>query len=125
MTNPTSEQIERLPKWAQDYIRKLLREQIAATKLVGQLLADQSQKPDEHPLVYTESIVPMNGRNQHVRRYFRPDWNVTFECNNVRLCVSLIAKKGIELTFSNANRCSYAALVPMAANSVTIIPLSE
>lgn len=105
---PSPEQIERLPKWAQDHLRRLESDLRRATEALDLL----SGKSEGSPISYG-----YNSRGQ--ARGHIPHGPVHFALGEVRITANVPHDGTQELTIQGGDTIE---LIPVAANSVKIRP---
>jgi len=94
--NPTPEQIERLPKWAQAHIKRLERQRRGAITALKKF-----QDSDEPTRVLYEQALQLDGEFQFFVRHI-DTYQVRFVCNGVSLAVMLPDDeegRGVELSW--------------------------
>lgn len=76
MTDPTSEQIAKLPKWAQEYIRQLERERAEAIRALNRYCDDQTPSAFRiHELESTGETVGPSQKTRHIQTHkMEVDW---------------------------------------------------
>jgi hypothetical protein len=98
---PSEEQLARLPKWAQQEIRKLQRQRDAAVRKLNEM--EDSQTPSR---VWTEDIVHLADKGpQFVRQYFQAE-KLEIEHAGVSLSIRGLhhGSKQINLTWNAVSR---------------------
>jgi hypothetical protein len=98
---PTSEQISKLPKWAQVYVTKLERERDEANKILYIAMDDQKESP-----FYTEEFRGIENaiEDRYFKRYFQARF-IYVEHEGIRLSVKLPCgvqgREGIEISWES------------------------
>ena len=115
---PTPEQIEKLPKWAQEHIKDLDRRMVVAERAVAEF-AD-GQTPSK--FYYDEYLCIGGGSPKNVRRYIQTN-RVTIEHAGVQ--VDILVREDepeIEIGWSDPTRiCREVAMVPKSFQQIKII----
>lgn len=117
-TDPTPEQIAKLPKWAQEHIQSLDRRMATAERALNEHL--DSQTPSEF---FIEDFLCVGGGSpQFVKKYIQAH-KVCVERDGVKLTILLRQdEKGLDLQWHSTNRLmNEVALVPISFNKVKIV----
>jgi hypothetical protein len=122
MNAPTPEQIQKLPKWAQDYIQNLAREREMSVRALNEFCDNDTPSP-----FYFEGMV-CNGETQgpsSKRRYIQAN-SITVVWRGIELQVDAHdygnRGSGIGLRWSTADRAMReAAFVPESYQSARIV----
>lgn len=115
----SNQKIERLPKWAQEYILDIEREREAARKKLNKYLDKQTPS-----CFYTEDLVStgeQHGPSRKIR--YLPDVHTMYvEHADVKLEVSIYGVDGIRIQWSDAqeNTNDKVAMIPKFHNYVEI-----
>jgi hypothetical protein len=115
---PTPEQIEKLPRWAQEHIKDLDRRMVVAERAVAEY--KDSQTPSE--FYYEDHLCIGGGSPQLIRRYIQTN-RMTIEHAGVQ--VDVLVREGdpeIEIGWSDPTRmCREVAMVPKSFQQIKII----
>lgn len=118
MSAPTPEQLEKLPKWAQEHIKNLDRRMVVAERTLQEF--NDNQTPSK--FYYDDYVCVGGGSPQYVRRYVQTT-KMTVEHADVQ--VDVLVRGGeneIEISWSDLNRfVREIAMVPKSYQQIKII----
>lgn len=117
--NLTQEQFDRLPKYAQAYIRELERRAEMAARIVNKMNSEQ-----EKSNISTSELDDIDGKQEFRTRYFHAD-HLTIQQNGVRLTIEgLFADEDIRLSWGPAGSVAglgTIAFVPTAHQQAKLV----
>lgn len=116
MTQPTQEQIQKLPKWAQEYIRNLERQRESAINTLNSQVDDQTPSP----FYYEDWICTGERAGPSTKRRYVQSHRLHVEHIGIHLSV-LLTDSAIDLQWERPNHMmSQVAMVPRSFNNVTL-----
>lgn len=118
MNAPTPEQLEKLPKWAQEHIKDLNRRMVIAERTLKEY--QDAQTPSE--FFYDDYLCIGGGSPQHARRYVQTH-KISVVKDGVRADVLLRHDEpGIEISWGDEKRtCREVALVPTSFQKIKLV----
>ncbi len=120
MNIPTPDQIAKLPKWAQDYVKDLNRRMTTAEKELKEQL--DSQTPSEF---YIDDLLCIgDGSPQFARKYVQTH-KISVEHDGVKLDVLVRGPEdpGIDISWGCSKRLmTEVALIPLSFQKMKIVP---
>ena len=118
MNIPTPDQVEKLPKWAQEYIKDLDRRVVIAERTLNKYV--DSQTPSN---VYYEDMVCVGGGSPEFKTKYIQTSRMTFEHEGVQLDIYLRPQDGINLQWSTPKQLGSGevAMIPVCFNKVRLV----
>jgi hypothetical protein len=110
--------LDKLPKWAREHIRKIEQERDNAIKALNDFRDDQTPSP-----IYTEDLVCTGEtRGPSVKRRYIQDVDLKIEFEGIRVDITLYPReKAIRISYGNADRrIEDVAMIPRSTNHVSI-----
>lgn len=118
MSTPTSEQIEKLPKWAQDHLRNLQRERDVAIRELNEWV--DSQTPSAFSV--SEMLCIGEQKGPSIKRRYIQGHRMEVVHAGIHLDISLGQESCIRLQWEDERRlCKEVAMVPKSFNNVELI----
>lgn len=112
----TGTMIVKLPKWAQEHIKKLERERDVAIRSLNEYVDGQT----ESAIYYDDLISTGEERGPSNKRVYIQTHGIEIKHNGVHL--SLLLRENIELRCEDLNRgMNFVAFVPTSFNAMSIV----
>lgn len=112
----TGQMIVKLPKWAQDHIKKLERERETAIRSLNEYVDAQT----ESPIFYDDLVLTGEEQGPSSKRVYIQSHGIEVIHNGVHL--SLLLRDNIELRCENVKRVtSFVAFVPTSLNAMSLV----
>jgi len=116
-TTPTPEQLEKLPKWAQEYIKDLDRRMIVAERTLKEYTDSQTVSK-----IFYDDIVCVGGGSPAILRRYVQSQNIEINHAGVGLRASIFGQESIELSWSNELRgLSEVAMIPLSFGKLKLV----
>ena len=118
MTTPTPEQIEKLPKWAQEHIKDLDRRMVIAERTLNEY--KDTQTPSAF---FVDDLVCIGGGSPKFMRKYIQTNKISVVRDGVRVDILLRQdEKGIEIAWSDEDRgCRELAMVPTSFQKIKVV----
>jgi len=118
MNTPTSQQIAKLPKWAQKYISKIERQRDNSVRALNEF----ADKQTESPVFYEDMICTGESSGPSLKRCYIQTSRIEMHHEGVELSVFLRVGEGIEIGWSSKNRLgSEVAMIPRGFQQVRLV----
>ena len=119
MNIPTPEQISKLPKWAQEYVRDLERRSTIAERTLKEYT--DAQTPSEF---YIDDLLCIGPGGPQSGRQYVQTHKISVERDGVKLDVLLrMDTPGIDLSWCSSTRLmEEVAMIPLSFNKVKLVP---
>lgn len=117
MNRPEQDKLDKLPKWAQDYINGIERERETAIRALNEYLDDQTESP-----FYVDELECTGEQPgpSHKRRYIQAR-RMVVNHGGVELTIYLRDKEAIEMQYeSRDGTMEEVALIPLGFQRITL-----